>query len=214
MRIFVTALIVALALTGSAFAGNVALSSLGATAVCDGTPTPCSLTSPARPASNTIDGISGVGQNADKWVAPGSTQNPGVLVNLGQLYTIDSITISGVGNVGNSIDFEVFVGTNPLLSTTDTAVGTLISGGSPVLVTQTVAGQLWSDTFTVSTSSPIQYILYDVTSALGFNGGTSPDDAYANDIAADSPVPEPGTLSMIGGAGLLGLGFVKRRFQR
>jgi len=209
MRILVAVFIFVLALTGSASAGNVALAP-GATAVCEGTPLPCELTI-AGTTYGAADTIDGNPDPADKWVAPGGTSSPGVLVNLGSLYTIGSIVITGVGSSGESIDFEVFVGTNSSLSTTDTAVGTLVSGGTPV---QEFGGAMWTAIFAVSPSTPIQYILYDVTtSSMSLGGGGSLDDAYANDIEAFTPTPEPGTFGLIGGAGLLVLGLVRRRFQ-
>ena len=204
MRIFVTALTLAVALACSAFAGNVALSP-GATATCEGTPTPCQLS--GYGASLTIDGLGYLANPADEWVAPGGTANPAVLVNLGAAYNIDYITITGVGNVGNQIQFELFVGTNGALSSTNTGVGTLVPGS---LTTQTATGTgAWSDTFAVSPFTPIQYILYDVTGSYGGSKTTGWDDAYANDIIADA-VPEPGTIGLIG-AGLLALGFTLRR---
>jgi hypothetical protein len=195
MRIFVTALMLAVALASSAFAGNVALSGLGASATCGGTPS-CTLGSFV--ASNTIDG-----SLATEWVAPGGTVGPYVLVDLGQLYTIDSVTISGVGNSGYSIGFEVFVGTSSNVATLEG--GTPITGGSPIVQS---GGAAWNDTYSVSIASPIRYVLYDVTTSNNSDHPTY-DDAYTTEIAADS-VPEPGTIGLIG-TGLLALGFSLRR---
>jgi len=196
MRIFVTALMLAVALTSSAFAGNVALSGLGASATCGGTPS-CTLTTFVP--GNAIDG-----SLATEWVAPGGTVGPYLLVNLGQLYTIDSVTISGVGNASESIGFEVFVGTSSSVATLEG--GTPITGGSQIIQAD---GTAWNDTYSVSTASPIQYILYDVTTSNSGAGDTTHDDAFTTEIAADA-TPEPGTIGLIG-SGLLALGFTLRR---
>ena len=195
MRIFVTALIVVLALTGSAFAGNVALSSLGATASCGGD-SPCFLTylGTAYVPANTIDG-----SLATTWVANGPTVDQYVLVTLNQPYTIDSVTIQGLGTPGDFQSFDVFVG-----GAGSTAASLLAS--TPVGTNNDQPdGTAWTDTYSVSTSSPIQYVLYENT------GGT--DYGSATEISADATVPEPGTFSLIGGAGMLLLGFARRRFQ-
>jgi hypothetical protein len=206
MRIFVTALMLVLALASSAFAGNVALGP-GATATCQGTVQPCSQA--GFGASLTIDGLGYLAHPADEWVASGGTINPAVLVNLGGLYTVDFITITGVGNPGNEIAFNLYVGTNGALSSTNLGVGTLVAGSNTIQVAPAVSGA-WSDTFLVPTSSRIQYVLYNVTGSNGINvdHGAGWDDAYANDIIVDA-VPEPGTVGLIG-AGLLALGFTLR----
>ena len=211
MRILVTALVLAVVLASSAFAGNVALSP-GATATCEGTPAPCFVT--GRGASNTIDGISYTTTPSDKWVAPNGTINPAVLIDLGGLYTIDFVTITGVGTPGNEIQFELFTGTNGALSSTNTGVGTLDGSLNTVTAPSTAFNGVvgtWSVTIPVSTASPVEYILYDVTASYGINVDhqTGWDDAYADDIIADA-VPEPGTIGLMG-AGLLALGFTLRK---
>jgi hypothetical protein len=185
MRIFVTALMLAVALASSAFAGNVALTSLGATAqsYCGtgGATSPCDYTT--HVANLAIDGNS-----STQWIANGAVINPYVVINLGALYTIDFVSVSGVGNTGNTISFEVFGGTTP----------------SPAILLGTETGQAggsaWTDTFTTPPST-YQYIEYYVT------GGT--DWGYATTIDVDA-TPEPGTVGLIG-AGLLALGFTLRR---
>jgi hypothetical protein len=102
MRFSVAALVAVLALAIPTYAGNIALTSMGATATCGGTivlpnyPDLCYLIYyyPAGTQylpSNPIDGDPGT-----EWVAPGGTQDPTLLIDLGGVYPVDSITISGV----------------------------------------------------------------------------------------------------------------------
>ena len=211
MRFAVAALTAAFALASSAFANNIALSSLGATATCGGIitlpdyPNLCYLIYPYPSgtdysSSNPIDGDQGT-----EWVAPGGTQDPTLLIDLGGLYTVDDVTIEGVGNPGNSIGFSVYVGTSSDLATLEagTPIGTVPSqlGGTP-----------WTDGFSVSTSSPIQYVLYDVTTSnpnptVGLGGSDGLDDAYASTILVDE-APEMGTFGLMA-AGLLAWGFIR-----
>ena len=199
MRVFVTVLIAAFALASSAFAGNIALTP--ATATCGGTPLPCFLTFPFPAgtqylASNTIDGNS-----ATEWVAPGGTVNPYVLIDLLAPHTVDNVDVFGVGNSGRFIGFSVFVGMSSDLTTlrSSTAIGT---------VANQPGGTAWSDLFSVSTSSQIRYVLYDVTISNTGSADAIHDDAYATTISVDG-VPEPGTFGLLG-AGLLALGFSRR----
>jgi hypothetical protein len=132
--------------------------------------------------------------------------DPYVLITLNQPYLIDSVTISGAVSGTNQISWEVFVG----------GVGSTVSSleaGTPI-GTENVTGPTWSYTLPVSTSSPVEYILYEVTTSYGNPSGDTAgyDYAYANDIGADA-VPEPGTFSLIGGVGMLALGVFRRRFQ-
>jgi hypothetical protein len=212
MRILVSGLIAVSFLASSAFAGNVALLSLGATATCGGTPT-CALGN--YPASDAIDGTesyNGSGVDTDVWVAPGGTASPYLLINLGQLYTVDSVTISGQGSTALfTMGFEVFVG-----GAADSTAALLLSSGTqitPGTVVQTdgIRNALWNDLYSVSTASKIQYVLLDVTQSNNSNNPTW-DDAAAAEITVDA-VPEPGTLGLIG-AGLLALGFTRRSRAR
>lgn len=192
MRFFVTALML-VALAGSAFAGNVAISS--ATSFC-AAGSPCDFG--VHPATNLIDG-----NTATKWIAPDSAVNPYVLLDLGSLKTIDSITVTGEGSTGLHLDFSVYVGTSPL---SHGAPGTLVGSFSEIGTGDPLS--LWTATSAVSTSSAIRYILYDVTGSYNSTTKTNYDYAYAGEITADG-VPEPGTVGLIG-AGLLALGFTLR----
>jgi hypothetical protein len=197
MRILVTAFMLAVVLASSAFAGNVALTSLGASAAsycgAAGATTPCDFSDPTYQASNAIDGVS-----ATLWLAPSSAINPFVVVNLGSLDTIDSITITGFGNPSKTIDFQVFV--SATFGGTETQI-------TPGVVVQSGNSAGWTDTYSVSTLSPIQYIFYD-TQTWGGNAATEDYD-YVGEISADA-TPEPGTIGLIG-SGLLALGFTLRR---
>jgi len=139
--------------------------------------------------------------------------DPYVLVSLAANLPIDSVTINGTGITGNSIGFEVFVGP---LGDSETQLLTLDDQITPGQVMET-GGTPWSDAITIPTSPQIGEILYLVTSSYGSqpSGGTTTsgwDYGYATEISADY-VPEPGTFSLIGGAGLLVLGLFRRRFQ-
>lgn len=219
MRAFLTALIAVFVLTSSAFAGNIALDPAAggiATASCGGTETV-----PGNPNCWLISGIQYLPSNAidgdpnTKWIAPGGTTNPYLLINLGGLFTVDSITVSGVGNPGYDMNFEVFAGGTQSPGATNDQIAAALEAGSAVGVYDAVGlsgGAAWTATFSVSTSTPIEYVLYDVT--LSSNGNDSGiDDAYANTISVDDPnLPEPGTFGLIG-AGILALGF-SRRFRK
>jgi hypothetical protein len=200
MRIFVSGLIAVFILASCAFATDVAP---GGTATCGPTSgVGCNLGG-THPASNAIDGLSNT-----QWIAPSDAVDPYVLVALAQPSTVDYVTVEGVGNAGYYLTFEIFVGTSSSVSTLMSS-GTDITGG-PVTITGTGGSPGWSDTYTVSTASPIDYVLYYVTASNGNSGGAAGtyDDAYVQEIVVDA-VPEPVTLGLFG-AGLLALGFARR----
>jgi hypothetical protein len=231
MRALAAALIVAFVLASSAFAGNIALTSLGATATCGGTGTqPCSL--PGYGPLNAIDGI----DNFTEWVAPGSAGAgvapyvPWLMIDLNTLDTVDYVTVYGWGNIWPGdiemrITYDLFVGTDPNAidyltglyapGTTGTEIATNITpfgnAGYP-----SIGGQ-WSDQFGVSTSAPIRYVFYQVVASqadqYGHTIAGGYDDAYTSEIVVDvpdtPPAPEPGTFGLLG-AGLLALGLTWR----
>src|SRR5271157_2963100 len=211
MRIYVIALIVALTLTSSAFAGNVALNALSATAACGTGTTVLGSTFATAPGciigtsfapGNLIDATV---PNGTIWVAPTGAANPVfVLISLPQLYTdVDYITVSGQGNAGRSITFDLYAGTS---STVSTLQGGTKLGGD---YTTNRTGAAWTDTYPFPVPTSIQYVLYNVTAFNSSANDTTHDDAYANEIVVDQ-APEPGTIGLIG-AGLLALGFFTRR---
>jgi hypothetical protein len=212
MRFPIATLIAVLALGTSAFAENIALPSLGASAACGGSislpnyPNICYLIYPYPSGtdylpSNVIDG-----DPSTEWVAAGGTVDPYLLIDLGGLYTVDSVTVTGIGNTGNIIGFSVFTGTTSNVATleAETPIGSVASQ---------MGGTLWSDTFSVSTAAPIEYVLYDVTLSngditVGTTGSGGLDDAYATEISVDG-VPEAGTFALMA-MGLLVLGLTRR----
>lgn len=233
MRSAVTALISVLVLAGSAYGGNIALSSLGATATCGassvtaGDPS-CFLTFPYPGGTqyvpgNVIDGANDptnpVETIGNEWVAPGGTGNPFLLVDLppGGPFTVDSVSVYGYGSDGDEIGFSVYVGNCSSLDSVATCAGNLEAGseGGTLIGSDTeIGGSWWEDTFAVSTATPIQDVLYDVTLS-NCDGvcitSTTLNDAYLNEITVDA-TPEPATFGMIG-AGLLALGF-KWRYRK
>jgi hypothetical protein len=154
------------------------------------------------------------------------------MIDLNALSTVDYVTVSGWGNIWPGdvemrITYNLYVGTDPnpndyltnryALGTTGAEIAADITpfgnGEYP-----SISGQWTSPQFAVSTSSPIQYIFYDVVASQADQSGHTVaagyDDAYASEITVDeAPTPEPGTFGLLG-AGLLALGFTWRSRRR
>ncbi len=230
MRTLSTLVFGTFAFVSSACATNVALTSLGATvssnpstawiANVDGVPQ-------SFPATNAIDG-----NTSTEWVAPGVNQpggtmgTPYLLINLGKLFTVDSVTVDGVGNPGLTTSFDIYVGTLAVLMS-------IANGGvpdfAPVLtaLNQPDGGAGWSLTGAVSTSTQVQYVLYVATNSTAgcstncFPGNASfsngepvsgQDDAFVSEILVNA-VPEPATIALLA-LTILAAGFAWRSRTR
>lgn len=210
----------ALALGGSALANNIALSSLGAIAASN-VPNPYGS---AYQATNAIDGSSALtGGSATQWDAVGysyTSGEPFLLINLGQLYNVDYLTVTGMGSPSLTTSFNVFVGTGwsgPAISNnTQVTTGSLINPTEVLSVTaQPDGGSGW----TISTNAlgayatapsalPSTAIQYVELVATGTPSAGSQDAAFANEIVVDA-IPEPATMGLAGLA-LLALGCASR----
>jgi hypothetical protein len=232
MRIPVTALFGILALTGSASANNVALVSLGAST------TPSSVLTYMGTtyfANNAIDG-----NLSTEWVGVGNTSvtqaEPYLLISLAQVYTIDSVTVDGVGNSGLNTSFDIFAGTLAALQNIEMN-GAGAAGAGATLVLQVVNqadGTAWSLTGNIPGDMQTQYVLYEGVNDTAnnsncpsdvcfpgsafFNSATPPapiggqDDAFATEIIVDA-IPEPATVGLVSLA-FIALGLAKRRFRK
>jgi hypothetical protein len=227
----------------SAFANNIAVTGM-ATATASSSLTMNGTTYAASGALNWSSG---------EWVAPGGTSadsttngityNPYLLITLNQPATVDSITVYGAGHAALFSAFDIFVGnTSPLTALssnnvgissqtmTQTSVLNLLSGMTLVGQTLNQQGSTtgWSDTFSVSTAAPIQYVLYLAISGNGTGCATTPcypgdatfdnnghpisgqEDAHSTGIVVDA-VPEPVTLGFMLLGGLV---FFANRFRK
>jgi hypothetical protein len=194
----------ALSITGVASASPLSIPSLpGATASSN-------YNTPSFLPSEAIDGIY---SNSSQWVGAlgGLGANPYLLINLGQPYMLDSVTIWGIGNSGSVTSFNLFVGVNPL---------TPSPTGTPALTVTNLQsnGTLWSETASF-TPQLVQYIEYVSTGTPGgiVNvpdvGSRTQDDPYVVEVTADQvagQAPEPATIGLMG-LGLFGLGVIRRR---
>lgn len=225
MRTLVITIFATFAFVGSAFSSDIAI---GADVTTNPSIPACGWSAYVDrvlkyfPASNAVDG-----STATQWVAPGYIVQPYLLINLGQPFTdITSLTVTGLGNLGLTTSFDIFVSAAaPDL----TSLATIESNSTLALsvLNQPDGGTGWSITTPVSASLPIQYVLYWATGST-FNcpaGGCSPgdgiltgqgqgigqDDAFVGEIIVDpvDPVPEPATLGLIS-LTLLAIGFARR----
>jgi len=232
MRTFVAVLFGALALGGSASANNVALDpaagglasiySVSGEAIWGGV---------TYSATNAIDGSTDT-----EWVGPGMGSSaapmPYLLIDLGQLYPIYSVTVDGVGNSGLFTSFNVYVG--GLADLLNISQGG--AQGAAILVLQVMnqadGAPGWSLTGLVPGGfTNTEYVLYEGVNdttlsssdcagdscypgSAQFDSDESPisgqDDGFATEILANTP--EPSMIGLVSVA-LLGLGFA-RRFRK
>lgn len=225
MRILVTTFLGALALAGSAFANNIAINA----AVTSNPSFAWTANGKSFAASNAVDGTT-----TTQWVAPPNgpgipvyTGAPYLLINLGQIFPVDYVSVQGVGNAGLTTSFDIFVSSVAPTLTDLTSLANLESDPNNLLlfsVQNQPDGTAWTNTNTPLSVFNIQYVLYFATNSTvncpagGCTPGdgviTSPgvgvgqDDAFATEITVDA-VPEPATFGLISFS-LLALGFARR----
>jgi hypothetical protein len=216
MRTFVTVVAGALVIVASAFANNIAVTGSATATAGFGD------TLGAYSASYALNWNSG-----SAWIAPGGSVNPYLLITLNQPALVDSVTVYGGGNSLLFSAFDIFVGSlAPNLGSFDSIsesdlIAQLEGAGSNMTLigteTDQADGYVWTDSFAVSTSTPIQYVLYlgisgdgpgcDVTvcaPGTGTTGVGGQDDAFTSGIVVDDPpTPEPATFGLFGAAALL-----------
>ena len=159
-------------------------------------------------------------------VAPYNVE-PYLLINLGQAYTIDNVTVTGLGSTGLFTSFNVFVGTgwtggsfanNDLL----TAPSTDLTGSIEVLsvTLQPDGGSGWSISTNSTLSSIITLASLAQTSNIQYvelvatgtpDDGITYDAALAGEITVNDPMPTPEPTTMgLAGLALLALGSASR----
>jgi hypothetical protein len=225
MRILVTTFLGALALAGSAFATNIAINAT----VTSNPSFVWTANGHSFAASNAVDGTT-----STQWVAPPNgpgipvyTGAPYLLINLGNLFTLDYVSVQGVGNLGLTTSFDIFVSSVAPTAGDLSSLSNLESDPNNTLVLTVLNqqdGTAWTNTGLITPNLQAQYVLYFATNSTvncpvgGCTPGdgviTSPgvgvgqDDAFASEITVDA-VPEPATFGLISFS-LLALGFARR----
>jgi hypothetical protein len=240
MRFCALVLIGGFALASSAFAGNIALSSLNAGASCGGTGVqPCNLTGYGP--GGAIDGLN----NTSLWVAPGSslaepanTYVPYLEVDLSHLTGItnpyvDWVTVSGWGNLRQQITYDIFVGTDPNVgdyyTNSSGVVGQSFSGGcatagacAGIIINTTQAGNgnypnttltssgQWTSTQYTDPLAVTDYIFYVVVGSQADQAGHT--NALYDDAYTSGIVADDPNVPEPGTFGMLGAGLLALGF--
>lgn len=198
MRIFSLAICILVLIAGLASATPIDLSSATATSNYNTTGYMPNLAIDSNQSTEWVGGLGGL-TNGMPWL----------LINLGQQYNVDSVTVYGVGNSDWTTSFDVFVGTLAALQNIEQNGAGAAGAGATLVeaVTGQADGTAWSLMGSIAPTQT-QYVLYEATGTPGWNGQ---DDAFAAEITADAAAtPEPATIGLIGFA-LLGFGLARRK---